>query len=194
VSAEASRNTDGKSARRGPAAEKLMLRELALVLGAACVARVHGAPLPQLQDRLAEIRRLADSGDWKRADEAASALVTQNNSSYEAYEMLGRVKDAERRYDEADAAYRRAFQLAPHAASPHVSLGVSYVQRGKTALALEQFQQALAIDPRNLAALSNAGSIELSANHFAAAEKYYQGAEELAPDDAAIVLGLTAAA
>jgi tetratricopeptide (TPR) repeat protein len=173
-----------------------MVRELALVLGIAGAANVQAAQLPQVQvqDKLAEIRRLADLGDWKRADEVATLLVNQNDGSYEAYEMLGRVKDAERRYADADAAYRRAFQLAPGAASPHVSLGVSYVQRGQTALAFEHFQQALSREPGNLAALSNAGSIALSTNHFAEAEQYYRRARELAPDDSAILLGLAASA
>lgn len=151
-----------------------------------CVCRAAGD--------LAEVRRLLEAGDWKRADELATVLVSQSGAPYETYEMLGRVKDAERRYEDADAAYRRAFQLAPNAAGPHVSLGVSYMQRGQPGQALEQFQQALARDPRNLMALSNAGSLELAAKHFGEAERYYRSAQQLAPDDPVTLLGLTASA
>jgi tetratricopeptide (TPR) repeat protein len=170
----------------------VLVGTFALCAGAASGARA--AQVPEIPDKLVEIRRLMDSGDWKRADELATAVVSQHGTSYEAYEALGRVKDAERRYDDAEAAYRRAAQLAPNAASPHVSLGVSLVQRGQTALALTEFQEALAKDPRNLAALSNSGSLELAANHFAEAEKHYQRAQQIAPDDPVIVLGLTTAA
>ena len=166
---------------------------MTLVLVAAGVA-VCAQPLPELQTQLAEIRRLVDAGDFKRADELATALVRQNAASYEAYEALGRVKDAARRFEEADVAYHRAIQLAPNAASPHVSLGVSYVQRGQTSLALGQFREALVQDPRNLAALSNAGSLELGTNHFAEAEDYYWRAQGIAPDDPVILLGLATAA
>jgi tetratricopeptide (TPR) repeat protein len=160
-----------------------------------CVCRAGGpVQAPEGSGRLAEVRRLLEAGDWKRADELATSLASQSNASYEVYELLGRARDAQRRYEDADAAYRRAIQLAPNAASPHVSLGVSYVQRGQAERALEQFQQALARDPRNLVALSNAGSLELAAKHFAEAETYYQSAQQIAPSDPLVLLGLATAA
>jgi len=146
------------------------------------------------QGTLAEVRRFLASGDWKHADELAAALAAQSGASYEVFEMLGRVKDAQRRYDAADAAYRKAFDLAPAAASPHVSLGVSYVQRGEAERALEQFQQALARDPQNLTALTNAGALEVAAQRFTEAETHYQSASKIAPGDPVNLLGLATAA
>ncbi len=172
------------------------LRVALLNLVTLCVCQAAGAPGQTIegQSRLVELRRLLEAGDWKQADALATAMISQDNPSYETYEMLGRLKDAQRRYEEADAAYRRAFQLAPNAAGPHVSLGVSYLQRGQTERAMEQFQEALARDPRNLTALSNAGSLELAGKHFAEAEKYYRSAQQVAPNDPVTLLGLAAAA
>ncbi len=188
---EAARNSDGPAggARVEPA---VMKRFVLLNLLTLCIC-MAGQPADD-PNKLAEVRRLLEEHDWKRADELATALAAQKTASYEAYELLGRVKDAQHRYDEADAAYQRAFQLAPNAASPHVSLGVSYVQRGRPGQALKQFQAALARDPRNLIALSNAGAIELAAKHFAEAEKYYQSANGVAPQSPVTLLGLATAA
>src|SRR5215467_15632897 len=67
-----------------------------LVLCAGWASAVRGAQAPEMPDKLKEIRRLVDSGDWKRADELVTAVISQNSTSYEAYEVLGRVKDAPR--------------------------------------------------------------------------------------------------
>jgi len=164
----------------------------ALGTGVLCAASMQ-APQPRSQGELAEIRRLADLGDWKKADDAATALAARDGTC-EAYEMLGRVKDGQRRFDEAEAAYRRAMELNPRAGGPYVGLGMSYVQRGRPALALEQFQQALAREPANLTALLNAGSVELSTSQFAEAEKHYLRAKEVLPNDSIALLGLATAA
>src|SRR6516165_3935912 len=101
---------------------------------------------------LAEIQRLLNAGNTQRAEEMATALVAASTNSYEAYETLGRVMDAEGQYQKAETAYQQAMKLAPSAASPHISLGVSLVRRGLTTEALKQFQAALTADPQNLTA------------------------------------------
>ena len=119
------------------------------------------------QTKLAEVRRLLAAGDWKRADELATVLASQKDASSEAYEMLGRVKDAEQRYEEADAAYRRALQLAPTAAGPHVSLGVSYVQRSQAERALGAVSAGLGQGSAGTwSPLSNTGSIRAGGETF----------------------------
>jgi tetratricopeptide (TPR) repeat protein len=168
---------------------------LAALVPALALSICRGAAVTEdTPSKLAEIRRLLESGDWQRAGELAAALCSRNGAPYEAFELLGRARDAAKDFAGADAAYQSAIRLAPEAAGPHVSLGVSYVQRGQPDRAMEQFREALTRDPRNVAALSNAGSLELSAGHFAEAENYYNVASEVVPNDPVTLLGLATAA
>src|SRR5260370_16867854 len=79
-----------------------------LVLCAGWAAGVRAAQVPKIQDKLAEIRRLMDSGDWKRADELTAAGVSQNRTSYHSYAILPRLKNAHPRNTNPDTAYHPA--------------------------------------------------------------------------------------
>src|SRR5437868_3425860 len=114
---------------------------------------IRAAEQPSVQESLYAIQRLLQSGDVKGAGELATELVRTHPDSDAVYEALGRVRDGEGRYEDADAAYQHAIKLAPSAAAPHVSLGVSYVRRGLAQQALQQFQDALEKEPNNLTAL-----------------------------------------
>jgi tetratricopeptide (TPR) repeat protein len=163
------------------------------IVAALELPRALASDVPLDPRALAEIQRLLNAGDTQRAEEIATALVAANTSSYEAYETLGRVMDAEGQYQKADTAYQEALKLAPSAASPHISLGVSLVRRGLTTEAAKQFQAALASDPQNLTALLNAGNLELTANHFVEAEGYYRRAVGTEPHRVVALIGLTTA-
>ena len=75
-----------------------------------------------------------------------------------------------------------------------MGLGVSYVRRGLTQPARQQFQLAIAKEPNNLAALLNAASLELESRQFADAEDLYRRATKLAPSEPIALLGLATAA
>ncbi len=117
-----------------------MIRANALVALGAFSFLAQRAEQPSAQESLSAIQHLLQSGDVKRAGELATELVRTHPDSEAVYEALGRVRDEEGRYGEADAAYQHAIKLAPSAAAPHVSLGVSYVRRGLTQQALQQFR------------------------------------------------------
>ena len=167
---------------------------VAVIFGVLSPLVTSAAEQPSDQARLREVQRLIQAGDLKRAGDLANQLVRAHPDSYAAYEALGRVRDEERSYQEAEAAYRRAIQLAPSAAGPHVSLGVSYVRRGLTAQAFEEFQSALEKEPNNLTALLNAAALELQSSQFSGAEDLYRRATQLVPAEPVALLGLATAA
>jgi tetratricopeptide (TPR) repeat protein len=146
------------------------------------------------QDSLRAIQSLIQAGQVQRADELATELVRSHPESYAAYEALGRVRDQEQRYQDAEAAYKHAMDLGATEASPHVSLGVSFARRGLSQAALEQFQEGLAKDPKNLTALLNAASLELQSGRFTEAEEYYRRGVQLAPSEPVALLGLATSA
>src|ERR1700736_4902632 len=150
-----------------------------IALGVFSFLATSAAEQPSAQESLSTIQHLLQSGDGKRAGELAAELVRTHPDSDAVYEALGRVRDEEGRYEDADAAYQHAIKLAPSAAAPHVSLGVSYVRRGLTQQALQQFQDALQKEPKNLAALLNAASLELEARRFVDAEDLYRRATQV---------------
>jgi Flp pilus assembly protein TadD len=54
---------------------------------------------------------------------------------------------------EAEKAFQDAARKDPRRTDPHIELGRIYEQRGDKALALEEFRQALRLDPTSPAAL-----------------------------------------
>ena len=85
------------------------------------------APLPSLT----EARALADRGELAEAARIARAYVERNDSDPEAYHLLGLVHDAEGRFAEAEADYRRAVYLAPRHASALSHLALLLERRGE---------------------------------------------------------------
>ena len=144
-------------------------------------------------EQLAETLTFVTQGRFKEADALISSLLSRHHRDGAIYEVLGRVRDAEKRYDEAEIAYKKAMEIEPQSPAPHVSLGVSYLRRDEPERAVQQFHVALAKDPKNLTAVTDLGSVELDLKNYTEAAKCYQLAKGLAPGDPTILLGLATA-
>lgn len=72
-----------------------------------------------------------------------------------ALEMRARILSTERKWEDAAACYRELVTLEPGDFSMRTDFGALLVRQGKLAEALEQYDQALAIDPSNEAAREN---------------------------------------
>jgi eukaryotic-like serine/threonine-protein kinase len=100
----------------------------------------------------------------------------------DAYRLKYQTERDPRWLDQAAANCRKALQIDSQLAPARVTLARLEVIGGKNDLALEEFNKALAINPRNAEALYGMGEIYESLGRAADAEATYQRAIALRPD------------
>jgi eukaryotic-like serine/threonine-protein kinase len=100
----------------------------------------------------------------------------------EAYRLKFQVSQDSKWIDEATANCAKAVQLNDHLPGVYVTLGRIHDASGKHDLAVQEFQQALQLDPRSADALSGMAHAYENASRIADAEKAYQKAAALHPD------------
>lgn len=132
----------------------------------ALVAVAWVATLPLRNRLLAETERL------RRTTEAREAAAAQQQQTQSALDQAKQAvdaapQDAQRRLayadllsqagnrTEAEAQLRAALQAAPNSAEVHAALGELYDFQRKEDLAIEAYQRALALDPKNVRALKD---------------------------------------
>jgi tetratricopeptide (TPR) repeat protein len=99
-----------------------------------------------------------------------------------AWLSLGHVLEASKP-EEAIAAYHQAALLQPKDAEPHLASGVLLEKQNKTSAAIEEYQQALALDP-NSDAMTALANIYMRGRRFPQAEEYLRKLVAAHPDDA----------
>jgi len=82
------------------------------------------------------------------------------------YDVLGNVEQASGRLEAADAAYRRALELAPTYAAPRFNLAVLALRRGDAPLAVELLDQLVARDPSDAHAHLLRGQAQILLGHL----------------------------
>jgi serine/threonine protein kinase/tetratricopeptide (TPR) repeat protein len=83
---------------------------------------------------------------------------------------------------EAAANCQKAVQIDDHLPAAHVTLGYLNISLAKTDLALQEFQKALDINPRDASAVMGMASVNEHMGHAAEAETSYKRAIALRPD------------
>ena len=94
-----------------------------------------------------------DAGHSAQALEAFREALTFDTGNALVLYQIGLLHLAASQLDEAETAFQDAARRDPRRSDPHVELGRMYEQRGDKALALEEFRQALQLDPTSPAAL-----------------------------------------
>jgi tetratricopeptide (TPR) repeat protein/mono/diheme cytochrome c family protein len=96
----------------------------------------------------------AENGEWEAAAAHFRQVTEERPDNDKARKHLGEVLDLwgddlvkAGRYDQAQLRYRQALAYRPDDAELHTSLGMTFLQLGRTADALEQFEAAVKIDP-----------------------------------------------
>jgi protein O-GlcNAc transferase len=107
----------------------------------------------------------------------------------EAHLNLGLLLIDERPAD-AVAPLRKAVELLPEQSRPRFLLGVALERTGEKAAAVESFEGALGLDPRDFETLVHLGNAYLDSKRAAEAEKEYRSALEIQPTYAPALLGL----
>jgi choline-sulfatase len=135
-------------------------------------------PLPDPKDRIGEIAQMVAAANLMRngkVDDAVKAfkvIVTQNPRLADAWNQLGDALEAQGRYEEAAAVYKKAIETTPE-------LGGEFGLRlGSVLLKMERFDDAE--KHAELGEKTNAGSSHLLRSRIALARKNFRAAEEQA--------------
>jgi eukaryotic-like serine/threonine-protein kinase len=100
----------------------------------------------------------------------------------ETYRLKYQIEHHPAWLDEAAANCQKAIQIDDHLPAAHVTLGRLNTTLGKTDLALQEFQKALNINPRDADAIMGMATIYERMSHLPEAEANYKRAIALRPD------------
>jgi tetratricopeptide (TPR) repeat protein len=127
---------------------------------------------------LGRLGRIDDSvAEYKKA------LASRPNS-WNTHSSMGLILLGAARYDEAIDAFSKVTELQPDNNIGYQQLGTAYQMVGKTSLALENYQRAIAIRP-SAQAYSNMGAIHYRRSDFPRAVEAYRQAIALRPNSSA---------
>jgi tetratricopeptide (TPR) repeat protein len=133
------------------------------------------------------------AGDFAQGCDQVQTAFQDAPGSYFVLNLLGLCATQKGDVTGAEALFRRSIASNPRFPDARINLAVNLVRRSRRAEAIQQFQQALTIQPDNVTALYNLGSIELESRSVRQAVMHLSRASTLAPADAQISLALSAA-
>jgi tetratricopeptide (TPR) repeat protein len=125
---------------------------------------------------------------------AIQRLIAKSPGSYQVHQVLAEVLEAQGKYAQAAAEYRRIIQMEPSLPGAHYRLGRMVLQvdpsnKGNQE-ALLQFQKELEIEPTDVPTHVEIGELELQFLRPEEASKYFTRALELDPSYTAARVGL----
>jgi cellulose synthase operon protein C len=123
--------------------------------------------------------------NWSGAEETAGSIRRIGNNGGMADQILGAALIGRNRYDDAIAAFQKAYDAAPATAQPMNSLVGAFVKANRTDQALNFLKSVLAKDPGNANALGLLGSIQLKIGQPDQALKSLLAAVKARPNDPA---------
>jgi tetratricopeptide (TPR) repeat protein len=150
----------------------------ALVLFSACC--ITSAAMPRKPNSLQAAEAQMQQGHFSQAKVTILAVLKKDQTSVEAWNLLGIVEAAQ--HDNAGAliALHRALQLDPNSARTHINLGNVCLGDDETAQAEQEFRSALRLDPGNRDANYNLATLLMARGQSAAAVPYL---ERIHPQD-----------
>lgn len=129
---------------------------------------------------LARAKAVHEQGRFDEAERMYGAILADVHSHPEALHLSGVLQSQLGRHALAEVLLRRSVSLTP-AALPLANLGSVLLSLGRRAEALQQFDAALAIDPRHLHALIRRGNTLVELARHEEALETYDRALEVAP-------------
>jgi tetratricopeptide (TPR) repeat protein len=129
---------------------------------------------PILRELLAKLYQL--SGDFAGAETNAQRAVNLLPGSSEDWSQLGVILAKQQKYEDAVAAFRRAFQLNPEDVWALQNLAQSLKDLGRREEAIREYRHALAVKPRFGLAWLGLGQMYEEMAHNAEAEDCYRNA------------------
>ncbi|NJL58348.1 MAG: tetratricopeptide repeat protein [Desulfobacteraceae bacterium] len=108
--------------------------------------------------------------------------LTPNTYPPEYYSRMGMTLQAEGRFDEAVAAFRKALEMKPDMADACGNMGNVYLAQGKVEEAIDCYRKVLTVKPDSFEAYNNMGNCYLRLNRYEEAMSAFQKAIEIKPD------------
>jgi tetratricopeptide (TPR) repeat protein len=162
-----------------------------LALGAAGC----GEGAKKSDEHLAAGQALLDQGKYDAALPQLQRAVELNKDSIPAQIALGNAYRGLKRYDDALDAFRAAKKIDRYVTAPHVASAMTRVETGQIALAIDELNHVIELDPKNLQAkillgrvsmmphLLPDGTIGISKASLERAEMNLEVATQAAPDN-----------
>lgn len=97
---------------------------------------------------------LYNQGDYEQAAQACQRVISQGANA-RSYKLLGNVRQAQGRVEEAKRWYAKAIQLQPNFAEAFTNLGTLYAQEKQWQEAIACYQKAISLQPKLGAAYRN---------------------------------------
>lgn len=145
---------------------------------------------PDILKRRADIIELFKANKFAKAEIDARALLAEFPDDAETISIMGAILVSQHKFDEAEAALRRALHLAHDKPIPWVNLGRFLQQHNRWGEALEHYKQATALFPLHPLFASTLGQLFQRAGEFANAEHAFGLAMQAQPDDAQTAMNL----
>jgi Flp pilus assembly protein TadD len=145
---------------------------------------------PEILKRRAEILELYKAGKRVKAEEAARALLAETPDDAETISMLAAVLIDRNAFDEAEAALRRAQELAPDAPIPRINLGRFLQSHGRWGEALTHYFDAAKQFPKHGLFHATLGQLAQRAGDFKLAETAFRNASSLDPENATMMMNI----
>ncbi len=156
---------------------------LAALFTSLCVVSLLVAAGPPPQVPRSVLEKAAgefQQGNPTTSEQTLRAALKQAPRDPAALGLLGVVLDAQKRYDEAEAAYKQALALVPGSPALLNNLGNHYLGQGKTEPARAAYLKVVAAEPRHANANLQLAHLSVAARQGPAALKYL---DHLSPQD-----------
>jgi Flp pilus assembly protein TadD len=134
--------------------------------------------------------KLIDKGHYSQAIEKLKLATTLIPTNAQAWNYLGLAYHHAGQFAEAEKTYRRALLINHDLSEAHYNLGCLYLDQKKNDVAKTEFIAYTLRRANSLDALLKLGSAQLRANDLAAAEKTFQDALHLSPQNPEALNGL----
>jgi Flp pilus assembly protein TadD len=134
--------------------------------------------------------KLIDTGKYSQAIEKLKLATTLIPTNAQAWNYLGIAYHHAAQFGEAEKNYRRALLINHDLSEAHYNLGCLYLDQKKNDAAKTEFIAYTLRRANSLEALLKLGTAQLRVNDFTAAEKTFQDALHLSPQNADALNGL----
>src|SRR5260370_29215730 len=96
-------------------------------------------PVYAVTNHLEKSLELFGQGDMDDAEKEARMALNDSSSPALAWATLGNIRFRQAKYEESEEFLERALHLDPQLVAARISLGIVYIQRGKTVQARNSF-------------------------------------------------------
>jgi tetratricopeptide (TPR) repeat protein len=108
-----------------------------------------------------------DRGDLESSEKHLWEVLSVEPTNEQALIMLGAVRARQQRFAEAEALFRRVLQLNPKSIAASRGLAASLMDQGKQEESIQQYKEAIQLDPRDSGIKIELTKLDLARSDFA---------------------------